>query len=356
MQAAVYYGQGDLRIEEIDENNLEPDEVRLDVAACGICGTDLHEYQGGPIFAPSEPHPLTGESLPVRMGHEFGGVVTEAGSQVDDVAVGDSVTVNPMLPCDACRYCEAGRYNLCEDIGIVGLSFRSGGFAESAVVPAANVHCMPDGVPVEYAALVEPLSVGLHAIRRSGLAAGDSIAIFGAGPIGQTVIQAACASGAGDVFVSEPRDSRRELADEMGATDTIDPQETNVPEYVADRTDGGVDVSIEVAGVSATFGDAIVSTHKGGHVTVASISEHDVSIDFNDVVVGERSINGTMCYAVGPASRHGEFEMISEMLGDGRIDPEPFVTGRIALSDIVEAGFEPLLDPESEHVKILVQS
>jgi len=192
MRAAVYHGREDVRIEQVEERAIAPGSVRVAVEACGICGSDLHEYAEGPIAIPADhPHPLTGETLPLTMGHEFAGTVVETGGGVDDPEVGDAVVVNPIVACGECRYCTGGRYSLCDSLMNIGIHGGGGGFAERVVVSAENAVALPEGVSFEQGALVEPLSVGLHAVRRSGLAAGDTAAVFGAGPVGLGVLQAA---------------------------------------------------------------------------------------------------------------------------------------------------------------------
>lgn len=356
MRAAVFHGREDVHVEDVDADPVGPTDVRIEVSACGICGTDLHEYNGGPIFIPEpvDPHPISGKSLPLTIGHEFSGTVSEIGEDVADLAVGDPVTVNPNVPCYDCRYCLEGSYNLCDDFTSIGLH-DAGGFAENAVVPAAQAHRLPDGVPIEYGALVEPLAVGVHAVRRSGLQTGDSLAVFGSGPIGLSVIRAAREAGAKEIYVSEPKASRRAYAESIGADITLDPTDVDVVERIHERTGGGVDVAIEFAGVEATFNAAIQSTRKDGTITVGSISENTVSTDPNALVVTERTLKGTFIYGLPPLSASGEFGAVLRGLETGRIDAEQFVTGRISLEDIVEDGFEELLDPDTEHVKILVE-
>jgi len=353
MQAATYHGREDVRVEEVDQQSLGPGQVRVDVEACGICGSDLHEYAAGPIFVPAdEPHPISGETAPVTMGHEFSGVVSEVGEGVTDPAVGDTVAVNPILYCGACRQCREGNYHLCDSVGFVGLSGGGGGFAENVVVAAEQAVPLGD-VPVEHGALVEPLAVGLHAVRRSGLRAGDAVGVFGSGPIGLAVIECARAAGAGRIVVSEPREARRERAADCGATDLVDPSATDAVEFVRSATDGGVDVAFEVAGVEATYNDAVRGTTPTGRTTVVSIWEEAVRTHPNDLVLGERTVTGTLAYLGGPRSGE-EYGMVIAMLADGRLDPSPFVTDRIGLGEIV-AGFEALSDPDSDQVKVLVR-
>jgi len=355
MRAATYHDREDIRVEDVERNAVEQGQVRIDIDSCGICGSDLHEYTAGPIFVPAdEPHPVSQETAPIRMGHEFSGRISEVGGSVTGLEVGDAVAVNPVLYCGECRQCQEGNYHICDSIGFVGLSGGEGGFAESVVLDAEHAVPLGDDVPIEYGALVEPLAVALHAVRGSGLRAGDAVAVFGAGPIGLAVIQCARAAGAGRIFVSEPRDARRERAADCGATELIDPASTDAIEYITANTDGGADISFEVAGVEASFNAAVESTAPSGRTTIVSIWEEEVSTHPNTLVLGERTVTGTLAYLGGPRSDE-EYGMVIDMLADGRLDPEPFITDRIGLEEIVEDGFDRLIDPESDHVKILVK-
>jgi len=356
MRAAVYHGREDVRIEQVEERAIAPGSVRVAVEACGICGSDLHEYAEGPIAIPADhPHPLTGETLPLTMGHEFAGTVVETGGGVDDPEVGDAVVVNPIVACGECRYCTGGRYSLCDSLMNIGIHGGGGGFAERVVVPAENAVALPEGVSFEQGALVEPLSVGLHAVRRSGLAAGDTAAVFGAGPVGLGVLQAAVAAGAREVYVSEPRDARRELAARLGATEVVDPTETEPVRAISAATDGGTDVAFEVAGVESALTGAVRTTRKAGTTVVVSLFEETTDFDPNLVMLGERNLLGSYGYRGGPLAGHGEFAATMQMLRDGRLEAEPTVTGRISLADVVDEGFERLRDPDSDHVKVLVE-
>lgn len=353
MRAARYHGPKDVRIEEIDPDTVGPDDVRIAVQACGICGSDLGEYVGGPITIPEEPHPVTGERLPITIGHEISGTVTQVGESVD-VPVGTNVVVNPIIWCGSCRYCEEGKYRLCESGGFVGLSGGGGGFAENVVVSAEKVVPIPDALPLDQAALVEPFTVGVHAVSRSGLEAGDSVAVFGSGPIGLTVVQAAVAAGAAPVYVSEPRAARRARASECGATEVMDPTAVDPVETIRGRTAGGVDVAFEVAGVESSVEQAITVVKSGGTTTIVSLFEETVGIDPNAIVMPETTVVGTAAYQGGPLSGR-EFGTTIQNVARDVFDPSPLVTSEIRLEDIVEEGFERLLDTQSEEMKILVR-
>ncbi|SFG03027.1 (R,R)-butanediol dehydrogenase / meso-butanediol dehydrogenase / diacetyl reductase [Halopelagius inordinatus] len=354
MQAARYHGQQDVRVESIDEDEVGPRGVLLDVDSCGICGTDLHEYTAGPIFVPDdEPHPVTRERMPITMGHEFSGTVAEVGPEVESVAVGDEVAVNPTIWCGDCRQCERGRYHLCVNGGFVGLSGGGGGFSERVVVDENQAVRLGD-ISLEEGAVVEPLAVGLHAVRRSGLRAGDTVTVVGSGPIGLSVIQAARAAGAGKILVSEPRQSRRARAADCGADVLVNPMERDFIDAVADETDGAMaDCSFEVAGLEATLSAALQSLSVQGNCTIVSIWEGAVPVNPNDVVMSERTVTGTLAYQSGPRSDE-DFGAVIEMLSRGEMSVEPLVTDRIGLDDI-DSGFRSLLDDESDQVKILVK-
>ncbi|WP_423747487.1 2,3-butanediol dehydrogenase (plasmid) [Haladaptatus sp. SPP-AMP-3] len=355
MQAARWHGQRDIRVEEAEETSVGATDVRVAVDTCGICGSDLHEYAAGPIFIPEgEPHAVSGEKAPITMGHEFSGIVSEIGTDVDDLSKGDAVAINPILYCGDCRQCRQGTYHLCDSGGFIGLSGGGGGFAENVVVSAEQAVPLGEDVPLEHGALVEPLSVGLHAVRRSGISAGDTVAVFGSGPIGLSVIQCARAAGARRIFVSEPRAARRDRAADSGADHLIDPTEIDAVDEVRSSTDGGVDAAFEVAGIEATFNAALESTRPGGTVTVVSIWEETVNMPPNTVVLGERTLTGTLAYLGGPRSNE-EYGMVIDLLADGTLDPEPLVTDRIELDEIVDEGFESLLDESSDQVKIFVK-
>ena len=355
MRAVIYYGERDVRVEDVTQQNVGSTGVRVDITACGICGTDLHEYVAGPIDTPGDaPHPITGEEVPIRFGHEFGGRVTEVGLDVDRIRRGDLVAINPLLICGDCQYCDEGKYNLCTNIGTIGLSGAGGGFAENVVVDESHVVPVPDSVPDEYTALVEPLAVGVHAVRESEMELGDDVAVIGCGPIGLATALAAKAEGAGQLLASASRDSRRELARRIGADVVIDPNETDPVAEIRAATDDGADVAFEVAGAGSSLDEAVQCTTRDGAVTVISLFEEAIEFDPNPIVHGGRSLDGVFGYQAGPLGDR-DYRTVIRLLETGQLDPEPLITGRVGLEDIVEEGFESLSDRGSGHVKILVE-
>lgn len=349
MKAARWHAAKDIRVEEIDEPQVGPGEVKMKVAWTGICGSDLHEYLAGPIFIPvGAKHPLSGDKAPIVMGHEYCGTITELGDGVSGLAVGDRVAVEPIFACDDCAPCRNGLYNLCEKLGFVGLSGGWGGFAAYSVVQARMCHKMPDELPMEQGALVEPAAVALHAIRISAIKPGGTAAVFGAGPIGLLVIEALRAAGAAEIHVVEPSGSRRQKALELGATSAIDPAGENPVEAVRKATGSGVDVAFEVTGVPRVLPQAIDSTRYDGQTLIVSIWESEASFQPNSVVLKERQIKGTIGY-------RNVYPAVMQLMLRGYFSAETLVTKRIGIDEIVAEGFDALV-AEKTQIKILVEA
>jgi (R,R)-butanediol dehydrogenase/meso-butanediol dehydrogenase/diacetyl reductase len=353
MKAAVFHGQKDVRVEEVPEPEVREGSVKVKVDWCGICGTDLHEYLAGPIFIPvaGSPHPITGETLPLTLGHEFAGEVVEVGDGSAEVNTGDRVAIEPVFRCGECAACQRGAPNLCAKLGFYGLMGGGGGMSEFAVVPSYMIHRLPEELTTEQGALVEPIAVGLRAVRRAGFEEGQSAVVFGGGPIGAVTVQCLRAMGAGLVMLAEVAEARKNKALEIGADVVIDPSEEDVVERVSELTDGeGAEHSFDAAGIQETLQTAMHATRKGGTVTIISIWEGPVELNPNDIVMSELNVGGTICYTPE------DFADTISMLKDGSIKTEGIITERIPLSDVVAGGFEELVDHKDRHVKILVNS
>jgi (R,R)-butanediol dehydrogenase/meso-butanediol dehydrogenase/diacetyl reductase len=281
------------------------------------------------------------------MGHEFAGIVTEVGSGVTNVKEGDRVAVEPYDVCGECSACSIGRYNICRKLGFVGLDGQQGGFAEKCVVDARWAHPIGD-LGTDIGALVEPLAVGYHAVRLSGLRPGGTAAVFGSGPIGLVTAAALKAAGAEQVIVVEPAAARKAKAPAAGATTVLDPTEVNVPDAIRDLTGGaGVDVAFECAGIDPVLASAITSVRPGGTVVNVAIWGHVPKVAMNDLVLSEITVIGSLAYC-------GDHADTIALLRDGKVAAEQFITGRIALDDLVKGGFRELIDNKEENVKILV--
>ena len=349
MKAARFHGQKDVRIENIDEPVTRSGTVKIAVAWCGICGTDLHEYLEGPIFisAPGHPHPLSHESAPVTMGHEFSGTIEEVGDGVEGLKVGDNVVVEPYFVCNECPPCKAGNYHLCEKMGFIGLAGGGGGLSEKVVVDQRWVHPIGD-IPLDEAALIEPLSVAHHAVVRSGAKPGDVALIGGAGPIG--LLTAAILKGIGvTTVISELSTARKEKALSSGAADyVIDPTTENVRARVLELTaDVGADVAFECAGVNIVLDTLLDALRPAGVLVNVSIWGHPATVDMQKIVLKEIDLRGTIAYV-------RDHEETVSLVSSGKINLKPFITGRIALDDLITEGFDTLINHNDTAVKILV--
>jgi len=335
MRAAVYYGNQKLEIEDVPEPTADEGQVKVEVSRNGICGTDLHEYYDGPIFIPPvEPHPLTGKAMPVVIGHEFSGVVTEAGRGVSDVQEGDRVAIEPIYRCGQCRPCQTGHYNLCSSIGFHGL-MADGGMAEYTVVPRDQVHALPDSVPVEMGALVEPMSVAYHAASLAGVDDQSRALIYGAGPIGIGIWFALRGMGLTEIDVVEPSVTRRQSIEALGAR-TLDPSSDDVDAIIAERTGAdGVDAAFDAAGVEPAIASALACLGERRPLISVAIYDRPMTAPLINLVLRERRIQGTICYTAD------DYRAVIDLMAQGHYDTTGWVD-TIPLGDVVEQGFAEL--------------
>jgi len=290
------------------------DEVLIRVKACGICGSDVHGYDGG-----------SGRRIPpIIMGHEASGTITAVGPQATGFREGQHVTFDSTIYCGQCEYCRRGEVNLCDHRQVLGVSTpeykRPGAFAEYVVVPGRVVHPLPETVPFSEAAMVEPLAVAVHAVRVSQLPQNANALVVGAGMIGLLVLQALREAGCARIFVADIDDSRLKLAEQLGATATINAKTNDAVAELRRLTDGaGVDVALEAVGSTPTVKAAIESVRKGGTVTlIGNIAAH-VEIPLQMVVSREIRLQGT-------AASSGEYPQCIEMLKRGAINLKPLIS------------------------------
>ena len=249
--------------------------MRIKPLACGICGTDLHEFAAGPIVTPKTPHRFTGASLPQILGHEFSAEVLEIGSDVQRVRRGDRISIQPLvMPLDD-YYSRRGLNHLSPSMGCIGLSWAWGGMGQIAVINDYNANLIPDEVSDEQGALIEPTAVALYGVDRAKVGGGSSVLITGAGPIGALAVLACHAVGATKIFVSEPNANRRRHIEALGVTEAVlDPQRGRRPQILRDATEEGVgvDSAIECSGNEAALNTCVEAVRNRG--TVAQVGLH----------------------------------------------------------------------------------
>lgn len=313
MRAVVISAPGQVEVAEVPDPKPGARQVVVDVSACGICGTDLHILQGE--FAPT---------LPVVPGHEFAGVVVETGADVTEVAVGDRVAVDPSLHCHECRYCRAGRNNLCERWAAIGVT-TAGGAAEFAVAPVANCVKLPEHVRTEDAALIEPLSCAVRGydILRAQLA--SRVLIYGSGTMGLMMLQLGKLTGAASIEVVDLNTDRLATARQLGCTAVA----TSADEL--DRP-AGWDVVIDATGNERAIQDGLGRVAKGGTFLQFGVSDYAAraTIEPYRIYNQEITITGSM------AVLHS-FERAADLFATGVLDPEVFISHRLPLDDYVSA-------------------
>lgn len=334
MRAAVYYGPNKVSVEDVAIPTPGPGQVQLQVGFNGICGTDLHEYYAGPIFVPTQPHPLTHQELPLTLGHEFSGTITAVGAGVTGWREGDRVAVEPIYKCGHCGPCAAGNYNVCQQIGFHGL-MSDGGMAEYTVVPTNMLHRLPDNVSLELGALVEPMSVAYHAATLGDVKPGDTAMVFGAGPIGIGLWFALRGKGLQEIFVVEPSPTRRAAIEALGAV-TLDPTVTDVPGFIADHTYGaGADAAFDAAGVTPAVETALACVGSRKPMVSVAIYEKPLQTPLLNLVMNESRIQGSLCYT------GADFEAVIALMAQGAYDTSGWVA-QIPIGDVVSEGFDAL--------------
>jgi (R,R)-butanediol dehydrogenase / meso-butanediol dehydrogenase / diacetyl reductase len=346
LRALRWHAAGDLRLDDVAEPVATPGTAVIEVAFCGLCGTDLHEYAHGPSMIRTGPHPLTGQAPPVTLGHELSGRVIAMDGSAPGLAVGSRVAVDPCLRCGQCRWCRTGEYHICAKGGSLGLA-SDGGFAAYVRAPLECLHAIPDEVSDEFAAMAEPLAVGLHAAKRAQIGPGDAVLVLGAGPIGLAAVMGAKAAGAAAIFVSEPAAARGEAALRAGATEVFDPTRSDVRAEVFVRTGRvGPDVVIDGTGRREAIRLGVRALRRGGRMAVAGIGDADMTLDLRELVLYERTLLGSLGY-------NFDIPRVVALMATGRLDPTPLLTDVRPLSEGA-ATFAELSSPGNRQIKILL--
>lgn len=327
---------------EVPEPQPGPEDVLVRVEACGICGSDVHGMDGS-----------TGRRIPpIIMGHEAAGVIAQIGAAVEGWQPGDRVTFDSTISCGRCHYCVQGQINLCDRRRVLGVScaeFRQdGALAEFVAVPQHSLYRLPEGLEFHFAAMVEPVSIAVHAVRRVGVRLGDTAVVVGAGMIGLLVVQALRAAGCSRVWAVELDAGRRQLALRLGADEAFSPEEIEVLAEIRRRTQGrGADVAVEAVGIPATVSLAIGAVRKGGAVALVGNLSPQAELPLQAVVTRELRLDG--CCASS-----GEYPLCLELLARGAIRVEPLISAVVPLAEAA-TWFDRLYQRQPGLLKVIVR-
>jgi L-iditol 2-dehydrogenase len=321
MNALLLSEYNHLEVRDLPAPTPGTDELLIQVAACGICGSDVHGYDGS-----------SGRRIPpIVMGHEAAGIVVQVGSNVTGFAPNDRVTFDSTIFCGACEYCRKGDVNLCNQRQVIGVSCteyrRAGAFAEFLTVPARVAYHLPDGLSFPEAAMLEAVSVALHGVAVSQLKRNETVLVIGAGMIGLLLLQTARAAGASRVYVADVDQTRLKLAAELGADETILATGTAWTEHLLNATNGsGVDVVLEAVGREETIAAAIDCVRKGGTVTLVGNISPQISLPLQKVVSRQIRLQGSCASA-------GEYPQAMELIANKVIKVAPLITAVAPLSE-----------------------
>jgi (R,R)-butanediol dehydrogenase / meso-butanediol dehydrogenase / diacetyl reductase len=341
MMALRWHGRGDVRLDDVPPPGRPADgELQVEVGACGICGTDVEEWREGPFMIPvGEPHPITGVTAPITLGHELAGSVIAVGSGTGSWAVGDRIAVDGLVSCGDCQQCARGRPNLCWRMGQVGL-MRDGGLQPVVNVPAAACLRLPDGVDMTGGALAETLSVGIRALRRGRFVAGEKVAVVGGGAVGLLALQAARALGAAGVTLVEPVAFRRRLGEDLGAETVVHP----------DRAEGiQADIVLECGGSASSVTTALAVTASAGRTVLLGVSRATPPLPVWETVLREKEIIGSLSHVIDH-----DYAAALGLLAAGGISYEALVTS-VALEDALEGGLRALAERPDRYLKIVIR-
>ena len=341
MKALILKQYNQLVYQDAPEPTVEPDDVLVQVKACGICGSDVHGMDGS-----------SGRRIPpLIMGHEASGIIADVGSNVDTFHTGERVTFDSTIYCGICLYCRRGEINLCENRRVLGVSCdeyrQNGALAEYVAVPQRILYRLPDNVIFEHAAMVEPCSIAFHAVGRMSISLNDTALVVGAGIIGLLVIQALRAAGCGKILAIDIDQEKLDLAQKLGADIGLNSIETDVIPIINELTDNrGADVVFEAVGITHSVKTALAGVRKGGTVTLIGLMSPMVDLPLQSVVTREITLYGSC------ASR-GEYPACLDMIARGAIKVDPLISAIAPLSE-GEAWFQRLYNKEGGLLKVIL--
>ena len=339
MKSAVFYGKHDMRVEESPMPQVGAEDVLIQVKACGICGTDVHIYEGDKGAAEVTP--------PTILGHEFSGVVTEVGAAVTNVKVGDRVCIDPNCYCGKCDFCRNGIAHYCTDMIGYGTTVN-GGFAEYCSVNQRQVYKLGDHTTFEQGAMTEPVACCLHGIDRAEIRPGDTVCVIGGGAIGLMMVQLARMSGASRIVLSEPVSYRREIGLQLGADHAVDPTAVPLPQQLQQLLGTtGADIVIECVGNTIATAQAMAAAKPGATILLFSVPKtgtvHPLSLD--DVYQKELRIVGSK---IDPDTHQRAVDLINS----GRLQFAPLITHSYPVEQTEAAILRQMAD---DSIKVVVE-
>jgi L-iditol 2-dehydrogenase len=341
MKALLLTEYKKLKLTDMPEPAVGPEDLLVRVHACGICGSDVHGYDG-----------RTGRRVPpIVMGHEAAGVVAAVGPSVRQFRVGDRVTFDSTIYCSQCFFCRRGQINLCDHRRVLGVSCgdyrQHGAFAEFVVVPKRIAYRLPDALSFEHAAMIEAVSIAVHATNRTPVHLGDSAVVVGAGMIGLLVIQALRRAGCGRIIAVDVDEKRLELARKLGADDALNAKSDVAAEVIRLMEGRGADIAVEAVGAAGPINTAIASLRKGGALTLVGNLTPKVEMPLQAIVTRELTLNGTCASC-------GEYPACIEMLARGHIQVAPLISACAPLTDGA-AWFDRLYRQEPGLMKVILR-
>jgi len=339
MKASYFLGDKKFEVRDLPLPEIGEQDVLVRVAACGVCGTDVHIYHGSKGSTDVKP--------PVVLGHELAGEVEKIGSQVTTVKPGDHVTIDPNIYCGKCHFCQIGKKQMCQNLYAIGVN-RDGGFAQYCVAPETQCYQLDKEVPLKYGAMTEPLACCVHGIDRAGIRQGDTVCVIGGGAIGLLMIQLAKLSGASKVILSEPVAMRREIGKKVGAWACVDPIHEDIKERLKELLGTeGVDVVIECVGTSVAAEQAFLAADRGATILLFSVPKPEsiYSLHLEEVFQKELTILGSM---INPDT-HGR---AAALINSGVLKLEPIITHSFSVEQVEEAI---LMQQSADSIKVIVE-
>nr|MDO8114002.1 zinc-dependent alcohol dehydrogenase family protein [Candidatus Sigynarchaeota archaeon] len=323
MKAAIIKEKRVLKVENVDKPKITDNEVLVKVKASGVCGTDVHVYEGEIPIA----------KLPVIPGHEFCGVVEEVGKAIKDIKIGDRIAVEPNLFCGQCHFCRTGKKHFCENWAAVGLT-RSGGFAEYCAVPRQAVYKIEDSLSFNDAAFFEPTACVLHGIERSHAKLGDTVVVMGAGSIGLIYTQALKAVGVKSVIICDIDDNKLKIAKSLGAEKTLNSKKDDVVKIVKEMTYGlGAEVVIDAAGAEQTLNLAFSLVQNCGSIVVFGVPPENLKLPVKMYDIYRREVSVIGSFTNPPPTN----EQALKLMATGRIKYDQLVTHPVSLDQVESA-------------------